>query len=76
MDSGATISIVSLEFIKKIAAVADPAELLSRCQGLTLRFDGYGGKTLSDLRVYLPLRVKCHSSAEVTRFEQLMKETV
>ncbi|MCP3668117.1 MAG: hypothetical protein GY696_37440 [Gammaproteobacteria bacterium] len=66
MDSGATISIVSLEFIKKIAAVGDPKELLSRCQGLNVRFDGYGGKPLTDLRVYLPLRVKCHASAEVT----------
>ncbi|MCP3661381.1 MAG: hypothetical protein GY696_02620 [Gammaproteobacteria bacterium] len=66
MDSGATISIVSLEFIKKIAAVSDPEELLSRCQGLASRFDGYGGKPLSDQRVYLPLRVKCHSFAEVT----------
>ncbi len=66
MDSEATISIVSLEFIKKICAVGDPNELLLRCLGLTSRFDGYGGKPVSDLRVYLPLRVKCHSSAEVT----------
>ncbi|MCP3667827.1 MAG: hypothetical protein GY696_35945, partial [Gammaproteobacteria bacterium] len=64
MDSGATLSIVSLEFVKKIAAVGDPRELLSRCQGLNARFDGYGGKPLMDL----PLRVKCHSSAEFTLF--------
>ncbi|MCP3667030.1 MAG: hypothetical protein GY696_31820, partial [Gammaproteobacteria bacterium] len=66
VDCGSVISIASLELIMKIAEVGDRQELLSRCQMLTSRFDGYGGKPLSDLRVFLPLKVKCRGAAETT----------
>ncbi|MCP3663399.1 MAG: hypothetical protein GY696_13040, partial [Gammaproteobacteria bacterium] len=66
VDSGSTISIASLGLILKVAAVGDRKELLSRCRKFTSQIAGYGGRPLSDLRVCLPLKVRCRGAVEVT----------